>query len=68
MDGDGELPVRLEYSTDGGIEWQLVVANHQQDINPHDRAPFQPSTIYYSTTHGQWQRETVLLSHLDANK
>ena len=67
---DSELfPIRLEYSTDGGSEWQLIVTDDDHEkINPHDRAPHQTTSIYYTSTHGRWTRETVLLSHLDTNK
>ena len=68
IDPNLEFPVRLEYSSDGGQHWQLVVSDSEYSRNPYNRMPNQTPTVYSSKTTNVWRRETVLLSHLETSK
>lgn len=63
-----ELPVRLEYSNDGGRHWNLVVSDGERSRNPYNRMPNQTPTVYSSKTNNEWRRETILLSHLETSR
>lgn len=63
-----DSPIRLEYSLDGGSEWKLVVDDEHIKQNPYERTPVQTPTVFYSSTTGQWSRETVALAHIETAK
>ena len=62
-----QFPVRLEYSTNGGMDWRLVSPDPYQHYL-RERMSTQMSSVYYSSTSGQWRRETLRLSHLDTHR
>ncbi|KAH9493210.1 hypothetical protein Btru_022282, partial [Bulinus truncatus] len=63
-EASSKYPVRLEYSTNGGVTWSLVAPNCAQDSPSNCFESSLPTSVYYAGDSINWQRVIIPLNHL----